>query len=134
MWIIKYYVAANGESSFKNWYDNLGEDVRAVFDARLLYLKQQPRNGWSRPHFSLLHGPCAGLGEIRFKAKKIQYRPLGFFGPGPNQFTLLVGAIERGDQLQPPSACASALKYMSALNAHRTQPNPTGGSANDWVF
>ena len=132
MWIVKHYVAANGGSPFKDWYDSLDKDVQAVFDARLDYLKQQPRNGWSMPHFRLLHGPCVGLGEIRFKVKRVQYRPLGFFGPEANQFTLLVGAIEKGGKIQPASACTSALKYVSALSAHPNQSNPTGGSANDW--
>lgn len=132
MWTVKYYVVSNGGSPFKDWYDGLGEEVRAVFDARLDHLKQQPRNGWSMPHFRLLHGPCAGLGEIRFNARRVQYRPLGFFGPGPNEFTLLVGAIEKGGEIRPTSACAAALKYVSGLKLNQTKPNPTGGNANDW--
>ncbi len=142
MWTIRHYVSGNGSHPFRDWYEALDDNIRAAFDARLRSLRQQPRNGWSMPHFRMLHGPCAGLGEIRFKVGRVQYRPLGFFGPGANEFTLLVGAIEKGGALRPKNACVVALRYVSELErnqmaAHSSQPKAPqrglgGGYVDDW--
>lgn len=141
MWTIRHYVSGSGSYPFRDWYEALDEEVQAAFDARLRSLRQQPRNGWIMPHFRLLHGPCAGLGELRFKARRVQYRPLGFFGPGPNEFTLLIGATENGGALRPKNVCAVASRYVSELRrnqaAHSVQPKapqrgPVGGYVDDW--
>ncbi len=125
MWTVKHYVAGNGNSPFKEWYDQQDADVRAHLDKRVEYLVQQPRNLWSMPHIKQLHVPCDGLHEIRFKANRVQFRPLGFFGPGPLEFTFLVGAIEKGGRLEPRTACSTAKQYMTAIMQH-------GGRTDVW--
>jgi hypothetical protein len=36
------------------------------------------------------------LYELRIVYAGVQYRPFGFYGPNPRDFTLLVGSIEKG--------------------------------------
>lgn len=39
--------------------------------------------------------------EIRFQADKVQQRPIGYFGPKSNEFTILLWATEKGNRLLP---------------------------------
>lgn len=109
-----------------DWYDNLDANIRATFDTRLRYLREQEQHKWSMPYFKLLHGRCCGIGEIRFQVRRIQYRPLGYFGPMNHQFTLLVGAIEKNNRFVPKSVCKTALNYIGTLE------NQSGGKVDDW--
>lgn len=56
----------------------------------------------------MLTETCPDIGEVRFKAGRVEQRPLGFFGPNPGEFTLLFWAVEKNDQLKPRGACDSA--------------------------
>lgn len=125
MWAFKHYVASNGTTPFKNWYDGLSDSAQAKLDSKMEYLAQQPRNGWCLPDFRVLHSPCKGLSEIRFKDNRVQYRPLGFFGPGASEFTLLAGATEKGGSLKPRGICDTALQYKENICTH-------GGKVDDW--
>jgi hypothetical protein len=70
------------------------------------------------PYVRTLKGECDGLFELRIKYKNIQYRPLGCYGPGKNQVTLLMGAIEKGGKFDPLSACKTAL--LRKVKIHET--------------
>jgi len=111
MWNIKRYLAPNENCPFQDWYEDLDEDVQATLRTRLEYLCQQPKERWRPPYFRDLKGACKGLGELRFKVRNVQYRPIGFFGPQAKEFTFLIGAIEKGGQLKPK--CEVALKYKT---------------------
>ncbi len=86
-------------------------------------LTQLPRAEWNENLYRDLHGPCSGLGEIKFFADKVQQRPLGFHSGGA-EFTILFCAKEKGGKFVPLSACEKAiarrdevLKYRSRTNA-----------------
>jgi hypothetical protein len=51
-----------------------------------------------------------GLCEIRFKSGNVQYRPLGFFGPGAKTFSIHVGSKKKGTIYNPPDAFSVAIK------------------------
>lgn len=79
-------------------------------------LKDQQRKEWVRPAgFDMLSGKYGKLGKLRFKAANAQHRPIGFFGPGPNEFTLLAWATERDSKYDPPDIRETALKRMEAI-------------------
>lgn len=66
------------------WHGVCGPKVHATLAAKMVYLRQQNREGWIRPHYDSLRD---GVGEVRFKVERINYRALGFFGPSRNEFT-----------------------------------------------
>ena len=70
------------------WYENHQNlpVVRARVDAIMMHLRCQNREGWTRQYYDTLRD---GVGEVRFKVNRINYRPLGFFGPNRNEFTFL---------------------------------------------
>lgn len=109
MWTFRAYITPAGNKDFKKWYDQQGAAVQAEFDASIEFLAPRPRDQWTRPHFDQLGGAQAGLGEIRFKAEKVQYRPIGMFGPAAYEFTLLIGSSKKGSSYDPRNAMTTAL-------------------------
>ena len=51
-----------------------------------------------------------GISELRFTVNRIVYRPLGFFGPGNGEYTLLMPAREQGDEFIPRNALQTAIE------------------------
>ena len=109
------FLSDGGKDVIRDWYDEQASEVQAEFDVALSYLREQPPAQWVRPSFGTLTGKCAGLGEIRFKANKVQYRPIGFFGPERMQFTLLLCAIEKGGKFIPKNTCDTAQKRKAIV-------------------
>lgn len=107
-WIFRCYVSANKEELIENWYQSGTPEMRAIFKSRLRFLRDNPRDKWVRPMFDLLSGKCAGLGEVRINANKIQHRPLGFFSSG-QIFTFVFCAIEKDRKFVPKGACSIGL-------------------------
>jgi hypothetical protein len=104
-WSFRTYRSGAGRDEVAEWYAGLAPKDRAKVYRWLDYLRQQPRQGWRRPYFDVLHGKCAGLGEIRLKLGQVQWRPIGFFGPDRLQFTVLVVAKEKGGKFIPRDVC-----------------------------
>lgn len=55
-----------------------------------------------------LEGPCAGLYELRFTIRNVQWRPLAYYGPGPRDMRNLFIARDVNNRWVPPSACQIA--------------------------
>jgi hypothetical protein len=90
------------------WYAQYDDrpKVRAKLDSRMTYLRQQNREGWIREPYDTLRDD---IGEVRFKADQMWYRPLGYFGPGRNEFTFLFFATKT-DEFDPPNAIDIAVE------------------------
>jgi hypothetical protein len=95
LWTFRFYVSARGRAVVRDWYDDQVDEVRARFDTVLEYLAQRERNEWGRPEFAALTGKYAGLGELRFDFGKLEYRPIGCFGPARSDFTILIGSTKK---------------------------------------
>jgi hypothetical protein len=83
------------------------------------------------PFFRMLHGECHGFGEVRIKLERVQWRPIGFFGPARLEFTILLIASEKGGKLRPKETCAIGQTRMAEVTqtpdiAHEwfLDPNP----------
>jgi hypothetical protein len=109
-WTFRSYVFPDNDDEVARWYRSQGPKVQAKFDRRLHDLQQMAPNEWRDPYTKQLEGACDGLVEIRFKADRIQHRPLGFYGPRQHEFTIVFCAIEQGDRFEPADACAIALR------------------------
>ena len=102
-WTFKSYLSDNGVDEFEEWLAGRPKAARAKFFERVNGLRDQPQHNWNGTRTKQLHGYDKLL-EIRFKAAEVQHRPIGFFGPGRSEFTLLIGAIEKGGEFIPKSA------------------------------
>jgi hypothetical protein len=100
-----------GTDVVTQWYVNATGKARAALDGRMIYLRQQPRHGWVREPYDTLRD---GIGEVRFKSAHIWHRPLGFFGPGRNEFTFLFFATKT-DEFIPRNAIDIAVVRRNAV-------------------
>jgi hypothetical protein len=75
---------------------------------------------WTRPLASNLEG-YPGIVEIRIRWTNIQYRLLGYRGPGVRQFTLLFPALEKDDRFVPQNAPQIAQNRMAVVESDRSR-------------
>ena len=94
LWMFLAFASEMGVRYLDSWVDSLTDEVRNEFAAILEGLQVLPRQFWRRPQFDLLAEPYQGIGEIRFKADRKQFRVFGFFGPRAQQFILLHACIK----------------------------------------
>jgi len=66
-----------------------------------------PKIDWHEPFAKKLQD-VKDIYEIRFKAEKVQHRPLGCFGPGTNEFTVLIWASKKQNIYDPSGAINTA--------------------------
>ncbi len=109
IWTFRTYVSPQGYEEVATWYTDQTPTVQAVFDQRLRNLAQMKPQEWREPYTKQLEGLCDGLVEIRFKADRVQQRPLGFYGLARMEFTIVLMAREIGDRFEPRDACEIAL-------------------------
>lgn len=95
------------------------EAVRAELDVLMLYLRQQQREGWTRPRYDILRD-ADGVGALHFKVRRINYRALGYFGPGRNEFTFLLFATKT-DRYDPRNAIEAARARRAIVEANPTR-------------
>jgi hypothetical protein len=120
-WALRGY--GNGRRAlFEEEYQAQTAMTRAEFRATWNGLRGQVRESWTRPAgFDMLSGKYGELGKLRFKASNAQHRPLGFFGPGPNEFTFVAWATERDSKFDPPGIRDTALARMLAIKEGRAE-------------
>ena len=105
-WTIKTFITSSGRNVIKEWVSKQPRGVQARINVRLRMLQTQQH--WGRPYSEKLKGKYNQIYEIIITWNKNQYRPLGFFGPNQGDFTLLVGAKEKGSKFEPKKAPAIA--------------------------
>ena len=92
-WRFLDYHSESGTNLIQEWYARQDER-EADFDV-ILNVLSATQNWNGRKDCRPLKRSHAGLWEIRFTVNKIRYRPVGFFGPGSGEFTLLLGCSKR---------------------------------------
>jgi hypothetical protein len=120
-WIFRTYVSPQGEEEVTTWYAAQTPTTQAAFDQRLHNLWQMTPQEWREPYTKTLEGSCEGLVEIRFKADRVQQRPLGFYGPGRMEFAIVLMAREIGDRFEPRNACEIALARKADVTRNPIQ-------------
>jgi hypothetical protein len=94
-WKFFDFLDGRGVNLIRQWLDgsDVPEKASAKIDARILYM--QTVRLWPEQYVSSLDG-WPDLVELRVVSAGSQYRPIGFYGPGRREFTLVLGAIEKG--------------------------------------
>lgn len=119
MWNIKCYVSASGKNEVQTTYDSGSDALKAELEVEVAYLKVRGREEWQRPHAAKL-SKCTEFRdffEIRLFADNVQQRPIGYFGPNPNDFTILLWAHEKGGKLKPDNWCKKANRLRKEIIA-----------------
>jgi hypothetical protein len=115
-WRFKEFVGIGDDiGAFESWLNGLPLRDQAKIEAfirRLELIEHWPPN---------LVFPLTGyrkIYELKIRGR-IQYRPLGCYGPEHDEFTLLVGAEERDDKFEPKNAPAIATERQKLIQNPR---------------
>ncbi|MCX6636368.1 MAG: hypothetical protein NT090_15005 [Acidobacteria bacterium] len=101
------YCSEAGNNLIEEWYWAQDAHVRADFDSTLKTLSIT--EDWrGLKEFKMLGRAHPHLGEIRFRTRNVQYRPIGSFGPGRKIFAIWVGCQKKQNIYDPPNALALA--------------------------
>ena len=117
-WTFFDYMEADGGNAIATWLDGLPLKAQAKIDVRLMTMIGWV-GIWPEGWLSALVG-YDDIYEIRVTCANVQYRPLGCYGPEQHQFTLLIGAIEKGGQI-PKSTLQTAITRRDITRGDRTR-------------
>jgi putative component of toxin-antitoxin plasmid stabilization module len=120
-WVFRDYLTERGENIIRRWLDSLPKRANIKIDLRLRYLENVQYLNLEPQYVKSMVG-YEGIYEIRVVLNNVQYRPLGCYVPGERgQFALLIGAVEKGDKLEPKDACelAEERKHVITFNKSR---------------
>lgn len=114
-WTFKVVVSQRGgDNEFAKWLSSLqNKKASAKIRTRLKYL--EVTKTWKNHLVTKLKG-YTNLYEIRIIHNNVQYRPIGCKGPEEGEFTILVGAIEKGDKFEPKGVLDIANKRSKLIN------------------
>ena len=118
-WKFKVFLNNKTTDVIGEWLSGLPGKDRAKIRVIINYLKTT--QVWPKSYIKR-YVPYHDIYELRIKL----YRPLGFFGPGEKEFTLLIGAKEKGDRIEPINAPEIA-------DARRTLILQDRGYINDFI-
>ena len=119
-WLFRDFVNNRGENEIHTWLHSIPPEARAHINTLINLLQVADVNVFDRAHHvGLLGGSCEGLIELIVHVKRVQYRPIGCYGPGQRVVTLLAGAREVGNQLVPRGVCNAALAKESLVGANQ---------------
>jgi hypothetical protein len=113
-WKFRDYLDRDGDNPIRKWIDRLPKKASSKVDAWILILEGIAV--WPPQYISALKG-CKGIYELRIVQNGVQYRPLGCLGPGKREFTILLGAVEKGHL--PPSFCEVAQSRRQTILSDR---------------
>lgn len=113
-WRVFDFKNQRGDNEVHNWAREQGALLKARLNALIRHLEALDRPVLTRADgVGLLRkaGPCHGhkFIELTITIGKVEYRPIGWYGPGPRVITLLMGAKEKGGDLEPRNACIRAI-------------------------
>lgn len=111
-WRVLNFKNQRGDNEVHQWAKREGALFRARLNALVRHIEALDRALTRNDGVGLLRkpGPCHGQGfiELTITLNRVQYRPIGWYGPEPHQITLLVGAKEKGRDFEPRNVCVTA--------------------------
>lgn len=111
-WTFKTYVTPKGTNIVEAWKEDLSVKFKARVDRIVAHLETQKD---MRCRWFSSYKTSDKIYELRLDTKNTLWRPLGCFGPGENEFTVLFIAVERGDKLVPKNAIQRAEKIRELI-------------------
>lgn len=110
-WAFRDFLDGRGLNVIRVWVGSLPPAAQAKIDTIIMLLQVQKI--WPPQYVSALRG-YAGIYELRAGSSGVQYRPLGCYGPGRKEFTILIGTVEKGGKL-PKDDCKTAVERKKII-------------------
>jgi hypothetical protein len=124
-WTFKVFVDEKGFDVIAKWRKDLPLKDKEKIRLRLAYMKTIKI--WEPPLIKKLQGKKYDpIYEIRISGNKVEYRPLGFYGPGEKDFTLVIGARKKSGKRgkpswEPPEARETAKRRYELIQQDRNK-------------
>lgn len=118
IWSFMELETVGGRGVISQWVDDIAMEAEEEFHGILRNLEIAPRLLWVRPVYDVFDPE---IGEIRFKANKLQHRVFGFFLTDIKQYVMLIGATKKGQNYTPRDAVATARKRKKLVDSDRSQ-------------
>jgi len=122
-WILKNFHNDQRTNLIEVWLADLPIEDCVKIERRFAYVATiKDKSAWKYPIARKLQGIKKGsnIWEIRINSDRVLYRPLGCFGSKEDEFTLLIGAIERGTGVfEPRRAIDIAVKRCKLIHQDR---------------
>jgi hypothetical protein len=119
IWTFFDFLVEGRTNDMRGWMRDLPAQARARFDTLIGFLEVTQE--WRRPAFDVLHGKqYQRVAELRFAANKVEYWPLGSYGPNRHEFTLLIGCEKKSSIYRPPRARETAVNRRKDLDVNPT--------------
>lgn len=115
IWSFMELQTVGGRGVISQWVTDIGMEAEDEFHGVLRGLEVSPRLLWVRPVYDVFDPE---IGEIRFKANKIQHRVFGFFFLDLKQYVMLLGSTKKGKNYTPRDAVATARKRKKLVEAN----------------
>jgi hypothetical protein len=112
-WQFRDFLDGRGTNVIRAWTVALPPVAQAKLDMIILVLQAANIWPWPAQYISTLRG-YEGILELRVGSSGVQYRPLGCYGPGRREFTILIGSVEKGGRL-PKSDCGTAVERRKVI-------------------
>jgi hypothetical protein len=118
IWSFMELETVGGRGVISQWVGGIDVEAEEEFHGVLRNLEITPRLLWVRPVYDVFDPE---IGEIRFKANKLQHRVLGFFIMDMKQYVMLIGATKKGQNYNPRDAVTTARKRKKLVDSDRSQ-------------
>lgn len=115
-WTIKVFISLRNVDVFDEWLITLPKKAKAKIKKMINHLAITKK--WKRPLTGKLKG-YNNLVEIIVLSNNVQYRPIGCYGPNTGEFTILIGAIERGSKFEPVNAPDTAYARSKLIHKEK---------------
>ena len=118
-WAFFVYIGSDQKASFALWREEVDRRIRFRVDN---IVRHQSGEAVMKDPFKSLTN-TGGLWELKITFNSIEYRPLGFQGPGPQEFTFLAAATKTGrnpTRWDPRNAIELAQARMEAVTRNRS--------------
>src|SRR5882672_4025957 len=117
-WTFRDFLSDSGRNLIREWIDEQPVGAQTDLDGFIRSLEAQERLG-GKLMKKLTDEP--GLFELRLLSHRIQYRPLVCYGPRRRELTILIGAIEKGDDFEPRDAKRIARTRKAIVDRDHTR-------------
>ncbi len=123
-WRFYDFRSAPTKNEILAWSTAEGPALKMRLNALIRHLETLDRVFTRADNVGLLRkdGPCKGHGfiELIITIGRIEYRPIGWFGPDTREITLLLGATEKGNDFLPRNACVTAVNRKNLVRSSRS--------------
>lgn len=117
-WTLAEFTTTSGRGVITELRNGRSEKEKATMDATLRWFKVTQAQYLGPPKFKKVTS-CGEIYRLRFRVKRVQFRILGFWGPDPHMFTMVVPFTKQTGKTAYRGPCGVALRRKKQVETER---------------